>query len=669
MFGVISRFKRIGFKIALLPFLGILGILVVQGVNLYVERDVSEALEVFGNVADISRAAADLLLSEREYIGAPGEETYRRVENESVYIADSLKSLGKRRLDDGLAAMVAEVGKVYQRHRDIFAAAAQAVRELHRAHVDMSTHFRIQNDMLAEAVTLITQEETDLIMVGESLPDQKIALRDTLKEYMAHTAAVSLNLTDLLAFARQEEYRQRAENLAGKTALTAKNLEGVVVAVGDEQISGRWLRAQEERQAVMSSQAQVYENWQQQQALTVALKKNKEDFHAALLEVAKTVDQKLMTIRRRRGRVVWTVLGMAILVLVMMSSGIVKSITRPIHRATEMLRDISAGEGDLTRRLDVAGSDEISRMAGDFNRFVDKLQDMIGRIAGNAGAVAAAATQLSAVSSQMATGLGNMAARAEAVAAAADQSSATTSSVAAGMEEATGNLASVSAATEEMSASVGEIAASAETARAISADATIQTGALNDLMAQLGVAAREIGNVTETIDAISSQTNLLALNATIEAARAGAAGKGFAVVAGEIKELARQTADATGDIKSKIDGIQGSTADAIAGIERIAGVIGNVGDIVVRMAAAIEEQSVTTRDVARHIAVASNEVGGANQRVAQVVKAAGAMAGDMGRIEDTITEMESGGQQVHRSAAELSALAEQLQTMAGAFRV
>ncbi len=72
------------------------------------------------------------------------------------------------------------------------------------------------------------------------------------------------------------------------------------------------------------------------------------------------------------------------------------------------------------------------------------------------------------------------------------------------------------------------------------------------MMKDLGRAAQEIGQVTETITSISAQTNLLALNATIEAARAGAAGKGFAVVANEIKELAQQTAAATEDIKRKI---------------------------------------------------------------------------------------------------------------------
>ena len=120
-------------------------------------------------------------------------------------------------------------------------------------------------------------------------------------------------------------------------------------------------------------------------------------------------------------------------------------------------------------------------------------------------------------------------------------------------------------------------------------------------MQQLGAAAKEIDKVTETITRISAQTNLLALNATIEAASAGEAGHGFAVVANEIKKLARQTASATENIKEKIAGVQASTGSAIAGIEKISGVINDVGSIIVSIAAAIEEQSSVTKAVAGNI--------------------------------------------------------------------
>ena len=108
-----------------------------------------------------------------------------------------------------------------------------------------------------------------------------------------------------------------------------------------------------------------------------------------------------------------------------------------------------------------------------------------------------------------------------------------------------------------------DIASNSETARDIAQKAVAEVNGTAERIDLLGNAVNEIGKVTEMITEISEQTNLLALNATIEAARAGEAGKGFAVVANEIKELAWQTAQATGEIRSKIETIQTTTDDTV----------------------------------------------------------------------------------------------------------
>ena len=233
------------------------------------------------------------------------------------------------------------------------------------------------------------------------------------------------------------------------------------------------------------------------------------------------------------------------------------------------------------------------------------------------------------------------------------------------MEQATSNLSSVASATEQLSATIGEIASNSEKARAISSDATDQARAVSSMMKELGRAAQEIGQVTETITSISAQTNLLALNATIEAARAGAAGKGFAVVANEIKELAQQTASATEDIKGKIASIQASTGGTIEDIEKIAEVINQVGEIVSTIAAAIEEQAVVTKDVASNIAEASTGVRDSNERIAQTATVSQSIASDIALVNDTIGEIGTSGGHVQSSAVELSNLAEQLRSLVG----
>ena len=110
-----------------------------------------------------------------------------------------------------------------------------------------------------------------------------------------------------------------------------------------------------------------------------------------------------------------------------------------------------------------------------------------------------------------------------------------------------------------------------------------------------------IGDVVRLIDSIAGQTNLLALNATIEAARAGDAGKGFAVVAGEVKALAAQTAKATAEIGAQIETVRGATEETVAAMNEIGGIIGRMGDVSTAISAAVEEQSVTTREIASSI--------------------------------------------------------------------
>jgi methyl-accepting chemotaxis protein len=341
----------------------------------------------------------------------------------------------------------------------------------------------------------------------------------------------------------------------------------------------------------------------------------------------------------------------------------------PVKNCVVLLKDISEGEGDLTSRLPVETKDEIGQLALYFNTFVEKLQDIISAIAGNAQTVASAATELSAVSTQTTQNVLSLSARTSTVATAAEEMSSNIASVASGMEETTSNLSSVAAATEEMTSTIGEIADNTERARGTTDSAAQRVNNFAGVLRHLGDAAQEIGKVTETIAAISSQTNLLALNATIEAARAGEAGRGFAVVANEIKELALKTAEATSDIRDRIGGIQGATGSAVSDIDQIVEVITDVNTIVSTIAAAIEEQSSVTREVATSIAQATEDVQDANRRSAEMSTVSKDITQDISSVDTITGDIRTGGEQVQTSAAELSKLAEELKGLVGQFKV
>jgi methyl-accepting chemotaxis protein len=348
---------------------------------------------------------------------------------------------------------------------------------------------------------------------------------------------------------------------------------------------------------------------------------------------------------------------------------ITRRITGPLHNAGKMLKDAAEGEGDLTRRLEVDTKDEVGEMAHWFNVFMGNLQEIVRQVVDNAKRIGDAAVGLAGISDQMNNGAEQTSGKANGVAAAAEQMNANMASVAAAMEEATTNINMIASATEEMTATIAEIAQNSEKGNTIVGRAVSQAQVVSTKVAELGHAAQEIGKVTEAITEISEQTNLLALNATIEAARAGEAGKGFAVVANEIKELAKQTAQATEEIKSQIAGIQGTTEETVTEITEISKVINDVSDIVTTIVTAVEEQSVTTQEISGSVSQASRGVEEVNHNVAQGSGVSGEIAQDIADVNQSANEISTSSGQVKLSADELAGLAKTLNQLVGRFKI
>jgi methyl-accepting chemotaxis protein len=344
-------------------------------------------------------------------------------------------------------------------------------------------------------------------------------------------------------------------------------------------------------------------------------------------------------------------------------------IIRPIAKVAAGLKDIAQGEGDLTVRLTVSSDDEVGELSKWFNIFMEKLFLIIKDIGGNAVTLTASSDDLSGLSGKMSEGADNMSSKSNTVATAAEEMSTNINSIAAAMEEASTNMSLVATAAEQMTATINEIARNSESARSITGSAVAKATDATHKIDELGKGAQEIGKVTETITEISEQTNLLALNATIEAARAGDAGKGFAVVANEIKELARQTAAATQDIKDRINKIQSSTSGAVTQVEEISKVINDVNEIVSTIATAVEEQSVTTREIAGNVSQASGGIQEVSENIAQLSTVAGEIARDISDVNQSSNDMSNSSSHVDMRSQELSKLAAQLKEMVGRFKL
>lgn len=356
---------------------------------------------------------------------------------------------------------------------------------------------------------------------------------------------------------------------------------------------------------------------------------------------------------------------LAIALLWYASGGIV----RPIRHTVDMLKDIAEGEGDLTKRLDIKVKDEVGEMATWFNLFMDKLQDMITQIVDDAGSLNNSSNILSNIASEMKQGSEAMAERSRSVAAGAEEMDVSMSGVASACEEAATNVNMVSTATDDMTQTIREIAQKAENSRAISESAVAKAGEVSEKLGHLGQSTLEISKVTEVISDISDQINLLALNATIEAARAGEAGKGFAVVASEVKELAKQTAEATQVVQSQIENIQRATDDTVTEVGQILDIFNNVSENVASIAGEVEGQATTTQEIADNISQTSAGIQEVNQNVSQGSVVIGSITSEMTEVNEAVQKASISIGQVNEKSEELSALSSKLQDLVGRFKV
>jgi len=344
-----------------------------------------------------------------------------------------------------------------------------------------------------------------------------------------------------------------------------------------------------------------------------------------------------------------------------------KSITNPMQLIMRNLEEIAAG--DFTKRLQIRKADEIGELAAYVDTVVDKLQESLRNVADSTRTLSASSEGLSMVSAELATGAQTTSAQANSVAATGEQLSANINTIATGAEEMSTSVSTVATAVEEMSTSLSEVAKNCEQESRIASDADAQAKNTRELMEKLGESAGEIGKVVEVINSIAEQTNLLALNATIEAASAGEAGKGFAVVANEVKELAKQSGQATEQISQQIKNMQSNTQNAVRAIEEIAKVIEQVSGISSSIAAAVEQQSSTTSEIARNIGGASQAANEIARNVQDAAKAAHEVSANIQEVDKVSHQTAAGAAETKGSAQELAGLASRLQQIVEQFKV
>ena len=319
------------------------------------------------------------------------------------------------------------------------------------------------------------------------------------------------------------------------------------------------------------------------------------------------------------------------------------------------LRDIATGEGDLTKRLAVNGTDEFAEAALLLNSFIDKLDQTLINVSQSSHAVASATGGLAATADRMAANAEAVLSQTTTVATASEEMAATSGDIA-----QTCNRAAESARRAALSTQEGvEVVKRTVAGIRERGESTRQAATA---VSSLGHRSDQIGEIVATIEDIADQTNLLALNAAIEAARAGEMGRGFAVVADEVRALAERTTRATKEIGDMIKAIQGETHQAINSMEEgVRDTERGVAD-----AACLESTLMSVLDQVEEVTMQVNQIAtAAEEQTATTAE----ISGNMHRISEVIEETTRGAHDVSGAAQSLAGSGVELQQLMKQFRL
>lgn len=656
-------------RLILLSVTGIVGMCLITGSNRYLDNVKTRSVNLVRVSQKISGDFIEIRSLEMAYIQTLDKKSLTKHKELRDKIAESVQAL-EESAGWGMSDAVKDIMANEKDHSRIFDEVVKNSSGLERSKEELVATLAKINELLTGIITAIDGEEAMLNIDGNFLTAVKVAARKETVDFKAFGNERMLNLfQNLLLYWNEKLYNEKKEELDKKIDLAWQNTINVYTGANDATMMKAKDDISVQLQAFNKIQAELFTQWKTNRKLSEELAVIADSVEKLTEDISSEAEKSMRASSTWSSVVGLVVTAISIVALCFLGFVTYNAVVGPISDAVAMIKDIAEGEGDLTKRLTIKSNDEVGEMARWFNMFVDKLQMLIADISQKSRILDQSSETLSGLSGKMTDEIGKMSKDASTVASSADKMSGTMTSIAKVSLEYADNINLLASAAEEMSATIQEIAGNTERAHLVSTDGVRKAEKALSVIRELGDSASEINKVTQVITDISDQTNLLALNATIEAARAGESGKGFAVVAGEIKELAKQTAEATRGIKTIVDDIQRSITFSVDEVGNISGIVHNISEIVTTIASAVEEQSVTTKEIAGNVSHASSKIKYVNDDVALSSKASQAIASDISSVNRSAAEITESSFLVKTRSSELAELSAALKNLVGKFVV